>query len=191
MWRYYSKGNGGYGLKCWNLIFDQYRENSFFKIQDNDLFSLFRSFMVLYNRQEKENRLEKIILDTFSAFNNSDDSEKEKNALGFLRSQLKDLEFRFKNECYASEQEYRFVYYRPRKKPESMPFRLPEVLYRVQRGVIVPYIDIVVDRGASHLHEVMISPLVKEKNADKMTKDYLTQCGFDCPVRKSELPVRY
>lgn len=40
------------------------------------------------------------------------------------------------------------------------------------------------------IDEVLISPFVENKNALATTSDYLMQCGFNCKVRRSELPVR-
>ena len=54
----------------------------------------------------------------------------------------------------------------------------------------IPYIDLTVESGSSYLSGVLISPFVENDNALTTTTDYLTQCGFNCMVKKSELPVR-
>ena len=68
-----------------------------------------------------EERGAEIIVDTFSAYQNSDqpETDKTKDSKGFIQYALKNLQFQFKHECYASEQEYRFVFYLPDKKPEA------------------------------------------------------------------------
>ena len=67
---------------------------------------------------------------------------------------------------------------------------MPNVKFRTQNGMPIPYIDLTVENGDSYLDEVLISPFVENKNALATTSDYLMQCGFNCKVRRSELPVR-
>ena len=67
---------------------------------------------------------------------------------------------------------------------------LPPVKFRSQNGVIVPYIDIIVENGASYLSEVLISPFIESDFALATTHEYVGCCGFSCTTRKSTLPVR-
>ena len=53
MWRYYSKGNGGYGLKCFSFLFEKYKEYEYSDYQEDAMFSLIRSYRVIYNDEEK------------------------------------------------------------------------------------------------------------------------------------------
>lgn len=192
MWRYYSKGNGGYGLKLHSLLFDKYKSYEYADYQEDAMFSLIRSYKVIYDDSEKRKILREIIVDAFAAYQNSDQPEinKKRKSKRFIQYALKNLQFQFKHECYASEQEYRFVFYLPDKKPERMENEMPSVKYRIQNGMPVPYIDLPVGNGHSKLMEVLISPFIENHSAEATTKDYLTQCGFACKVRKSELPVR-
>ena len=192
MWRYYSKGNGGYGLKLHSKIFENNKKYGYADYQKDATFSLIQSYKVIYDDSEKRKILTEIIVDTFSAYQNSDqpETDKTKDSKGFIQYALKNLQFQFKHECYASENEYRFVFYLPDKKPERMENKMPDVKYRVQNGMPVPYIDLPVENGCSKLMEVLISPFIENHSAEATTKDYLTQCGFTCEVRKSELPVR-
>ena len=192
MWRYYSKGNGGYGLKCYSLLFDKYKDYEYSDYREDAMFSLIRSYKVIYQDSEKKQILRNIILDTFLAYKNSDKVENDKNqeAKGFIQYALKTLQFKFKHECYSSEQEYRFVFYLPCNKPELLKNEMPNVKFRTQKGMPIPYIDLTVENGSSYLDEVLISPFIETESVVNTTKDYLVQCGFDCTIRKSELPVR-
>ena len=127
MWRYYSKGNGGYGLKCYSLLFEKYKEYEYSDYQEEAIFSLIKSYKVIYKDSEKLQILKDIIVDAFSAYQNSDQSENDKNqaAKGFIQYALKTFQFQFKHECYSSEQEYRFVFYLPDKKPERLKNEMP------------------------------------------------------------------
>ena len=103
---------------------------------------------------------------------------------------LQSFQFRFKHECFASEHEYRFVNYRPTVKPEHLKNPLPEVQYRNQNGVVVPYINITVEKA--HILEVMISPLVENQFCKATTENLLHSRGFtQCNVSKSKLPTRF
>ena len=192
MWRYYSKGNGGYGLKCYSMLFDELKDYEHSDYQKDAMFSLVRSYRVIYNDDEKKQILKDVIIDTSSVYEISDNSEVDKvrEAKGFIQYILKTFQFRFKHECYSSEQEYRFVFYLPYSKPNLLENKMPIVKFRAQNGMPIPYIDLTVENGDSYLEEVLISPFVKNENVLATTSDYLTQCGFNCKVRRSELPVR-
>ncbi len=192
MWRYYSKGKGGYGLKLYSRLFDEYKEYEHSDYKEEALFSLIRSYKVIYDNQAKEELLSNLVMDTFSAFMNSPDAihHKKSQSQHFIRSTLKELQFIFKHECYSSEQEYRYVFYLPQNKPPNLKNELPIVKYRVSGAVLVPYIDLEIDNGDSYLSEIIISPFIESNTTIKTTNDYLTHCGFKCKARKSILPVR-
>jgi hypothetical protein len=193
MWRYYSKGNGGYGLKCSSALFDTYKEYEDSEYDEKAQFSAICACKVIYDSKQKECIMKELLLDTYQAYlnigQNENDSLQDVNC--FLRNVLRHLQYQFKHECFASEQEYRFVFYRPRTQPRLLKNELPCVHYRKQQGVLVPYLDIEIDTGTSVLEEVWISPFVETKNAAEVINNYLSQCGFvNCGVRASTLPVR-
>lgn len=192
MWRYYSKGNSGYGLKCYSLLFDEYKEYEYSNYDEEAVFSMIRSYPVIYDNTQKEKILKEIVIDTFSAYEGSNDPESEKmsEALGFIRYALKNFQFQFKHECYSSEQEYRFVFYLPKDKPALLENKLPDVKFRTQNGILVPYLDVAVERGSSYLEEILISPFIESPSVQTTTTDYLQQCKFKGKVRISDLPVR-
>ena len=192
MWRYYSKGNGGYGLKCFSTLFDTYKKYEYSGYDENAIYCPPRSFKVIYDDNDKKEILTSIIKDTFSVFTQTESPEENKllEAKRFIGNILQVYQFRFKHECFSSEQEYRFVIYVPVKKPEQLKNEIPSVKYRTQNGIIVPYIDITVESSHTCLNEVLISPFVNNQCAWQTTYDYLSQCGFNCKVRNSQLPVR-
>ena len=192
MWRYYSKGNGGYGLKCAPFLFDKYKEFEYSDYDNKAVFSKMRAYKVIYEDSKKLSILREMILDTFSAYQNSADPREIniRNAKGFIERALKILQFQFKHECYASEQEYRFVFYRPYDKPNDLQNELPPVKFRLQNGMIVPYIDLVIENGECFLDEVLISPYINGDFVVETTHEYLGECGFSCETRRSILPVR-
>lgn len=187
MWRYYSKGKGGYGLKFIYCLFDDQQKYEIKSYDSKSKFSCMKSFKVIYNRKEQAGILKELITDTYNVYTKFPDSILDVQR--FIRSVLKDFQFIFKHECFESEQEYRFVFYRPKRKPENLENELPEVKYRNQDGIIIPYIDIEITKNA-HVAEVLISPFVKNETALSTIKEYMKSCGFNCNVRMSELPVR-
>lgn len=192
MWRYYSKGDGGYALKLFAFIFDEYKQYQYSDYDEKAVFSNISSYKVIYDEATKRSMLENVILDTYAVYEQlkATDPDCEENAIGFIKYALKIFQFQFKHDCYASEQEYRFVFYRPCNKPELLQNDLPEIKYRSQDGAIIPYLDITVNGGALYLSEVLISPYIKSKIVKNTTQEYLSQCGIDCEVRHSDLPVR-
>lgn len=194
MWRYYSKGNGGYGLKLKPFIFDDKKDFArTFDYQEGQIFSKIIGSKVIYDKKVKEDLLRDFIKDSYSVYQNFElpNNDDIKALQGTIRFFLKDYQFKFKHECYKSEQEYRFIFYRPCEKPKSLMNELPDVKYRTQNGIIVPYIDVTVDDGISMLDAVMISPYIQNSSALDTTNTYLKQNGFNCAVEKSSLPVRF
>lgn len=194
MWRYYSKGSGGYGLKLNTYLFDKYKKyNKSFNYQKDETFSMIKSYRVIYDEKIKEDLLKEIIADTFSVYSSPD--YLNTNIIGNIKmlicSVLKFYQFQFKHECYASEQEYRFLYYLPRTKPKDLKNDLPNVKFRSQNGIVVPYLDVTVEDGDSILDEILISPYIENKSVLDTTNTYLAQCGYNCKARKSSLPVRF
>ena len=95
MWRYYSKGDGGYGLKCAPFLFDKYKEFEYSDYEKDAVFSMIRAYKVIYQNEEKTAILREIILDTYSAYQNDTvpETEKLENAQGFIRYALKVFQF--------------------------------------------------------------------------------------------------
>lgn len=192
MWRYYSKGNGGYGLEFSQELFDELKQYAFSFFSNNATFSMIRSFKVIYEDETKENILRNIIKNTFDAYENSKLTKEQKDIQSkqFVEYALKIFQFQFKDKCYKSEKEFRFVFYRPLKKPENLKNELPDIKYREQNGIPVPYIEIPVPNDKNCLQSILISPFVDVKNSENVVSYYLSQCGFTCKVTKSTLPVR-
>lgn len=188
MWRYYSKGKGGYGLKFIYHIFDEQQKYEIKSYDSNAKFSCLKAFKVIYNSDEQKQILKTLLTDAYDVYFKFPDCISR--IQGFVRSELKDFQFRFKHECFESEQEYRYVFYRPKKKPQNLENDLPEIKYRSQDGMMIPYLDIEVSKNA-HVAEVLISPFIKNETALTTIKEYIKSCGFNnCKVRMSELPVR-
>lgn len=181
MWRYYSKGKSGYGLRC-----------------DSKMFSglpAVHAYPVIYDDGEKRKILKELIGDVFCAHQGLeyDKTGKLNAALGLIQTVLKRFQFEFKHDCYASEQEYRFVIYRPIDDVKTLKLSLSDVAelrFRAQGGILVPYVDMTIENGDAFLQEVLISPFIESAFVMDTTREYLAQCGYDCPVRQSELPVR-
>lgn len=193
MWRYYSRGNGGYGLKLNSFIFNAYLDPENFNSNEDDKdikYVKMTSFKVVYDKEKQEEELRNIIADVYLAYQASCLPDKEDEAKKFIQYALSFLQFRFKHPCFSSEQEYRFVAYRPISEPSYLKDKLPDVEYRTQNGEVVPYIDLIVTRKADYLTEVLISPYMKSQSALVTTRDYLAQSKFNCEVKISELPVR-
>ena len=153
---------------------------------------MIRSFKVIYEDETKENILRNIIKNTFDAYENSKLTKEQKDIQSkqFVEYALKIFQFQFKDKCYKSEKEFRFVFYRPLKKPENLKNELPDIKYREQNGIPVPYIEIPVPNDKNCLQSILISPFVDVKNSENVVSYYLSQCGFTCKVTKSTLPVR-
>ena len=200
MWRYYSKGKSGYGLRCSADLFSSKKssprgEGGTAVPDEVAPFVDIHAYPVIYDDAAKKKILRELISDAFCAYGRIEDervAEKGRAAKGLIQTVLKRLQFEFKHECYASEHEYRFVVYRPKEdvKAEFSLNGVPELRFRAQDGILVPYVDLAIEGGNAFLKEVLVSPFIENEFVLDTTREYLAQCGYDCEVRQSELPVR-
>ena len=192
LWRYYAKENDGYCLKFSPYKFKAKRDYSFLEYNENVIFSNIQGFSVIYDDKEKEKMISELLIDTYNLYQNRYNFKLENERFtNFLVNILKKYQFRFKHECYSSEKEYRYVFYRPMKKPTDLKNELPKINYRAKNGLIIPYLDIEIEKDAHYLREIMISPFNKNESAKDTLTDYVTNCGFgEIKISKSELPVR-
>ena len=96
--------------------------------------------------------------------------------------------FKFKHECFSSEEEVRGIYYVPHND-EKLPKEKKNIIrYRSQYGMIVPYIEMSFPREA--IKEVRIAPNASEDAAASI-KNYLKANNPGTHVKQSELPIRF
>lgn len=191
MWRYYSKGDGGYALKLSPSLFGE----DVFSISEDPYgkFSCIQGCKVIYKAEEKIAFLSDKILNVYSAYQHDTEcGDPMKEAEYILLKYFQTFQYKFKHECFSSEQEYRFIFYLPHKKPEKVQQILPQIEYETKNGVVIPHIEWEIEDGKSNLFEVVISPYVTEAYAEATTRDLLKSRGFtQCDVTKSALPVRF
>lgn len=192
LWRYYAKGNDGYCLKFFPYIFKTKKDYSFSKYDENDIFSNVQGFSVIYDDKEKEKIITELLMDTYNLYlNRCNLGWEDERFTNFLENILKKYQFRFKHGCYSSEKEYRYVFYRPIKKPNDLKNELPKINYRAKNGLIIPYLDIEIEKDAHYFREIMISPFNKNERSKYTLTDYIKHCGFSgIHVSESQLPVR-
>ena len=191
MWRYYSKSSVGYALKMSPLVFYNYEDHN--KSDTKRMFSNLHCYEVVYSKEKQINITKECIMLINKAYMDSGLTDsRNRLAIQCVEAFFKKYRYRFKHECFSSEKELRFVYKRPRVKPDNMDNPLPEVKYRNQGGTIVPYIELEVESADNYLNGILISPLVKEENVVKRTLDFIQSRGFSTiDIKQSELPVRF
>ena len=194
MWRYYSKANTGVALALSPKIFTEYIDYHYAKCNNEEVvFCAMDSFKVVYDSERKRTILNDLVCDLYSVYCQPPQSEniRKENVIQMLQYYLRTLQFRFKHDCYSSEEEFRFVFYLPNQKPEPLKDRLPEVQFRTQNGLIIPYIDLAVKCRNAHLYEVLISPYSKNSASVTAINDYLVYCALNPCAKQSVLPVRF
>lgn len=186
-----SKGDGGYALKLSPSLFGE----DVFSISEDPYgkFSCIQGCKVIYKAEEKIAFLSDKILNVYSAYQHDTECvDPMKEAEYILLKYFQTFQYKFKHECFSSEQEYRFIFYLPHKKPEKVQQILPQIEYETKNGVVIPHIEWEIEDGKSNLFEVVISPYVTEAYAEATTRDLLKSRGFtQCDVTKSVLPVRF
>ncbi len=200
MWRYYSKTEDGYslGFDTSLLFYEQERYKFTETIESKVKFPNLKRLDVLYTPEEKQKYMETTLIRASRCFDDlmtekgKEAAEKELELfVGYL---VQENEYRFKHECFKNEKEFRFVSYRPIMKPKRMNNDIPEIRYRKQQGVLIPYIEIPCSKDA--LQSIQISPFVRSGFSHSanvgLLQNYLEKQGFArVSVSQSELPVRF
>lgn len=196
MWRYYSKTGDGYSLELLSdSMFHELEEYAHAEIIDTNVkYVKIKRLKVLYEEVDKQRLIKEALLDAERAFQSTSIKLGEEKAAtelnGFIDHIVQENQFRFKHPCFSSEREYRFIAYRPIKKPRYLQNELAEIKYRIQSGVLIPYIELHCDSVA--LARVQLGPFAVSDFAEKTTRDYLEYCGLNnTSVVRSALPVRY
>lgn len=196
MWRYYSKTGDGYSLELQSsAMFYELEDYEHANRLDTSVkYVKIKRLKVLYGDTEKGDFIQKALLDAERAYQIVKAKSGEDRAClrlnGFIDHLIQENQFRFKHPCFSSEKEYRFIAYRPIKKPKYMENELAVIKYRIQAGSLVPYIELPCDKSA--LISVQLSPFTIPDYAIGTTEDYLKHCGFpNTDVTRSTLPVRF
>ncbi len=180
MWNYYSK-TGHYEGYNIGLAVNTLKSNSGF----GKGYSL-KLIKVVYEAGEKEKILDQIFVSLADSFKKEDDHGR-KSILRSVQSAIDNLQFSFKNPCFAHEKEVRAVLRVPKENKENE--KIFERKFRQKNGFIIPYVEFPLKSGA--VTEVTMAPLNREAVALKNTQDYLRSRGHNAKVTVSQIPIRY
>lgn len=192
MWRYYSKNDGGYSLKIAPMVFDSHKRVLPFRANEDKYFNNLYGYSVEYDIDKQSANITDIVRRCYEAYSKGvpDRKNDDKNARAIICDFLQEYQFVYKHPCFSSENEYRFVYFRPKKRPAKMTQKMYDIKYRDRNGILVPYIEIEVENAQQYLEEVMLSPMISERVAKDTAEEFLVECGFNGKVSLSKLPVR-
>lgn len=179
MWRYYSNGSKGCSLKIDGRICNELTKEQRLK-------QYIDKRKIIYDKKEQMAILKECIETGHKAYEYCKTKENIQSVLVLIQQVLNTYQYIFKNECFSSENEFRFIFNYPKNVEIDY---LPEVKIRHSHDVDVPYIELYFN---DFLEEVMISPLVKDENVVERTLDFVRSRGFNNKIiKQSELPVRF
>ena len=180
MWNYYSKTGHyeGYNI-C--LVADSLESNSGF----GKGYSL-RLVKVVYDDDEKEKILDQLLVPLAELFSKEDDQGR-KSILRSVQSAVDNLQFSFKNQCFAHEKEVRAILRVPRVNKDNE--KIFERKYRQKNGFIIPYIEFPLRSGV--VRGVTMAPLICEDVALKNAQAFLESRGHAVKVMASQIPIRF
>lgn len=186
MWRYYTKDNTGCALGFMEGKLERNTRREQFEPNDNAIGKL-EFWSVIYDETEKEGFIYSEILNILKKIAASQ-VPKAGNLKRAIEHGLGKYKFKFKHECFSSEEEVRGIYYVPHND-EKLPKEKKNIIrYRSQYGMIVPYIEMSFPREA--IKEVRIAPNASEDAAASI-KNYLKANNPGTHVKQSELPIRF
>ncbi len=194
LWRYYSKGTGGYCIGINNNMQFPFIQREKDVYADSTSFDPYlASFMVIYDNPTKREIIFSFLDTICNFYNNFQNNDCIEAIIKLTEIFLQKYQFQFKHECFSSEEEFRLIFKMPKYVSVSDKQPLPEIRYRPQNGIMVPYLDLDWENAKFYLNSIWISPFIKSEK-DKVRdilKEYLAQCGFECNIYNSTLPVRY
>lgn len=149
---------------------------------------------VIYERENKRNELDKIVLDCNKILEEDISKELPETIRTIRMNQVKQrllswiagLQFFFKNKHFSHENEVRAILQIPKDKDISN--ELP-TKYRTGNGYIIPYVEASVPKEA--ITSVTVGPLLEKELAEKNVKEMMESRGYSCKVHTSEVPIRF
>lgn len=208
LWSEFSS-NTGYCLKfdfkkLYSAI--KYKINS----ENNGIEIVFLHGKVIYNHDKQVKKIEKTFKDgyfnnkriigvnSWEDFNSLTD-EKIEELYEFIGYNIYLYNFFFKNQLFAGEKEYRFLFipnqqkFESKEKEDTKPSVISyQPLFRIKKEVMLPYIKIeYLSHLPNPLEEIMIGPMNQMDIALSGAKCFLKCHNLDIPVTKSKIPLRY
>lgn len=181
MWNYYSKNQRyeGYNVGL------QIKEGVKYSILDEKMepienTSTRLSFLnVIYNREEKRRIVKEEILNQI----------KNRDIIAY-QEKLNEWSMSFKNEAFEHEDETRLICFASKENIKDEYFNEYVVKYRTANGMIVPYMDIQLEKTV--LKRITIGPLIEKEKAKETLQMYLQSKNYaDVNIYSSEVPIRY
>lgn len=192
MWNYYIKENHyqGYNFGLNPKMFednDYNRRSGFF---EKNGYMKINVGKVLYKDEEKQRILQNRIAILCNYYRFTRDSENLKKN---LITMLNNLRMLFKDKAFEHEEEIRAFLFRPLSIPEHVNcnYELPQIRYRSQSGVVVPFVSVQFYRYHHYLINITVGPMANQSSATDSIKLMLKEKGYSADVNKSEVPVRY
>lgn len=144
---------------------------------------------MIYDDKEKEEILEKKILEIFNIFEEYPEepfSNRAAKIKAYFSSYLATNQLLFKHKCFASEKEYRIIVALPKEKtPKELP-----ILFRNGNAGITPYIELRI--GKYNLIGIMTSPFAKNTEIRRLAlQDFCNTKGLECKILSSNLPIAF
>ncbi len=190
MWRYYSKNNRdqGYNIKFCSHVFEKFFSREALETRGHEL----ELYKIKYSTEENKELISKIILDFKPYILNPEFNSIAKTV---IRNYLTRLKFQYKSHHFQSENEIRAILYVPEEIPiEATAYARYAVKYKNREGLIVPYIDVLLERK-SWVVGATIGPLVDHTLAKQLLYTFLKDKGYNrCElqdIQTSQVPIRY
>lgn len=187
MWNYYTKGDRyeGYniGVCLWRTQHSGVQDY-YGKGYSLDFFTVIYSDE--YKRKILRDKIEEI-----HTFYTDDMGENDLSRIrDALKSYLKNLSLKFKQQCFEHEQEVRAILTISKESPlYKDKFK---VKYRSKAGYVIPYIE--VNFPKEIVSGITIGPLLNDKTAADNIRQLAKSRGYlisDKDIKGSEIPVRY
>ncbi len=194
MWNYYVKGNRyeGYNIGIQPELMTEFFSNRTF--HQGYKFELQK---VIYDTDIKRTLINRLIKYTYEKYTSSQKDSTEKTAVrNFISGFLATLRFYFKSEYFKHEQEVRAVITLPKKEIEEAKNQYnPTIKYRIDNGLMIPFIDFEFDKMQAMVESVTIGPLDMEQSQKEaqcdILRDRLENNYSNVNVFCSNAPVRY
>lgn len=198
MWNYYVN-NGFY--EGYNIGFNIEKLLNTFKVEEENVVDAFLVYhgKVLYKEKQQMLEIEQLAKTIESKRNNWEDKALS-YAILKLRSYIDAQGLFFKSNKFESENEYRIVIciaderiaHSEHESRKYLGYNNKKMYedFCVKRGLIVPYLNVVVPQEA--ISRITVSPITEFDIAKKSIKELLLASGYSSvPIYQSRIPIRF
>lgn len=191
MWNYYTKSQkcDGYSIGFSIKAFSDVHLGVFKKCVNMNFSGTHIELKeVIYDDKEKVKRLNSTILKLAGEFKKCHDDKTKKEIISCAKNIIRELQFTFKSQEFAYEQEVRAILKVPKDSYQNKDNKI-SVKFKNNNGYAVPYVEYKLDKKDVRI--ILSGPLLDKDYSRKTLGTLLRIYNYEsCAIKSSEISIR-